>query len=157
MQGFQASCEKGPLLGQKVMGVKMTINDGDTHLVDSSEMAFKIAVQQAMRKAFKEARPQVLEPIMKVVVTSPAEFQGAIVGLMNKRNAVIDDTEIGVDDFVLYAECGLHDMFGFSTVLRAATQGKGEFTMEFLKYSPALPQHQADLVNKYEKEEKAKK
>ncbi|KAK6538705.1 Elongation factor G, mitochondrial [Orbilia ellipsospora] len=155
-KGFRASCDKGPLLGHKVLGVKMTINDGATHVVDSSEMAFKTATQQAMRKAFKDARAIILEPIMRVAITSPAEFQGAIVGLMNKRNAVIEDTEVGVDDFTMYAEAGLHSMFGFSSVLRAATQGKGEFTMEFLKYSPALPQHQKELIDKHEKEMAAK-
>ncbi|EWC44666.1 mitochondrial elongation factor G [Drechslerella stenobrocha 248] len=155
-KGFRASCDKGPLLGHRVLGVRMTVNDGATHVVDSSEMAFKTATQQAMRKAFKDARAIVLEPIMRVAVTSPAEFQGAIVGLMNKRNAIIEDTEVGVDDFTLYGEVGLHGMFGFSSVLRAATQGKGEFTMEFLKYSPALPQHQKELIEKHEKEMKEK-
>ncbi|KAF3918262.1 hypothetical protein ABW21_db0201608 [Orbilia brochopaga] len=155
-KGFRASCDKGPLLGHKVLGVRMTVNDGATHVVDSSEMAFKTATQQAMRKAFKESRAIVLEPIMRVAVTAPAEFQGAIVGLMNKRNAIIEDTEIGVDDFTLYGEVGLHGMFGFSSVLRAATQGKGEFTMEFLKYSPAMPQHQKELIDRHEKELKEK-
>lgn len=155
-KGFNASCDKGPLLGHKVLGVKMTVNDGATHLVDSSEMAFKIATQQAMRKAFKDAKAIILEPIMKVCITAPAEFQGAIVGLMNKRNAIIEDTEIGVDEFCLYAEAGLNGMFGFSSVLRAATQGKGEFTMEFSRYSPALPQHQKELIEKHEKEMAAK-
>ncbi|KAF3101653.1 Elongation factor G, mitochondrial [Orbilia oligospora] len=155
-KGFRASCDKGPLLGHKVLGVKMTVNDGATHIVDSSEMAFKIATQQAMRKAFKDAQAIVLEPIMRVSISAPAEFQGAIVGLMNKRNAMIEDTEIGVDDFTMYAEAGLHSMFGFSSVLRAATQGKGEFTMEFLKYSPAMPQHQRELIAAHEKELAAK-
>ncbi|KAF3909253.1 hypothetical protein ABW20_dc0105330 [Dactylellina cionopaga] len=155
-KGFRASCDKGPLLGHKVLGVKMTVNDGATHVVDSSEMAFKMATQGAMRKAFKEARSIILEPIMRVAISAPAEFQGPIVGLMNKRNAIIEDTEVGVDDFTMYCEAGLHSMFGFSSVLRAATQGKGEFTMEFLKYSPALPQHQKELIEKHEKELAAK-
>ncbi|KAF3909773.1 hypothetical protein AA313_de0210382 [Arthrobotrys entomopaga] len=155
-KGFRASCDKGPLLGHKVLGVKMTVNDGATHIVDSSELAFRTATQQAMRKAFKDSRAIILEPIMRVAITAPAEFQGAIVGLMNKRNAVIEDTEVGVDDFTMYAEAGLHGMFGFSSVLRAATQGKGEFTMEFLKYSPAMPQHQKELIDKHEKELAAK-
>ncbi|KAK6527119.1 Elongation factor G, mitochondrial [Arthrobotrys megalospora] len=155
-KGFKASCDKGPLLGQRVLGTKMTVNDGATHVVDSSEMAFKIATQQAMRKAFKDAKAIILEPIMRVAISAPGEFQGAIVGLMNKRNAIIEDTEIGVDDFTMYAEAGLHSMFGFSSVLRAATQGKGEFTMEFLKYSPALPQHQKELIAAFDKEMAAK-
>ncbi len=141
-KGFQAACEKGPLLGHRVLGTRMVVNDGATHMTDSSEMAFKIATQQAFRKAFTAARPQVLEPLMKTTITSPNEFQGNIVGLLNKRNAVINDTEIGPEDFTLYADCSLNSMFGFSTLLRAATQGKGEFSMEFSHYSPAPMQLQ---------------
>ncbi|KAI9826742.1 MAG: hypothetical protein M1819_007287 [Sarea resinae] len=141
-KGFQASCDKGPLLGHRVLGTSMVINDGATHMTDSSEMAFKIATQQAFRKTFVQAKPQVLEPLMKTTITAPNEFQGNIVGLLNKRNAVINDTEIGPEDFTLYADCSLNSMFGFSTQLRAATQGKGEFSMEFSHYSPAPMQLQ---------------
>ncbi|KAL8859678.1 MAG: hypothetical protein Q9178_003792 [Gyalolechia marmorata] len=136
-KGFQASCEKGPLIGHRVLGVKMVINDGATHMTDSSEMAFKNATQQAFRKSFLVGKPQILEPYMKTSITAPNEFQGNIVGLLNKRNSVITDTEIGPEDFTLYAEVSLNSMFGFSTVLRAATQGKGEFSMEFGYYNPA--------------------
>ena len=141
-KGFQLSCQKGPLVGHKVLGTRMIVNDGAIHSTDSSEMAFKNAVQQAFRKAFPQARPQVLEPLMKTTITAPTEFQGNIVGLLNKRNAIISDTEIGPEDFTLYADCSLHGMFGFSTQLRAATQGKGEFGMEFSHYSPAPMQLQ---------------
>jgi elongation factor G len=141
-KGFVASCEKGPLLGHKVLGLNMVINDGATHMTDSSEMAFKIATQQAFRKAFLSARPQVLEPLMKTTITAPNDFQGNIVGLLNKRNAVINDTEIGPEEFTLYADCSLKSMFGFSSHLRAATQGKGEFSMEFSHYSAAPMQIQ---------------
>ncbi|KAI9768706.1 MAG: Elongation factor G, mitochondrial [Geoglossum simile] len=150
-KGFLASCEKGPLLGHKVLGTSMVINDGATHMTDSSEMAFKIATQQAFRKAFAAGKPQVLEPLMKTTITAPNEFQGNIVGLLNKRNAVINDTEIGPEDFTLYADCSLNSMFGFSSQLRAATQGKGEFSMEFSHYSPAPMQQQKELIAKYEK------
>ena len=141
-KGFQLSCNKGPLVGHKVLGTRMVINDGATHMTDSSEMAFKTATQQAFRKAFGQGRPQVLEPLMKTTITAPTEFQGAIVGLLNKRNAVINDTDIGPEDFTVYADCSLNSMFGFSTQLRAATQGKGEFGMEFSHYSPAPMQLQ---------------
>lgn len=141
-KGFHASCEKGPLIGHRVMGTSMIINDGATHMTDSSEMAFKTATQQAFRKAFMEAKPQVLEPLMKTTITAPNEFQGNIVGLLNKRNAVINDTENGPEDFTVHADCSLHSMFGFSTLLRAATQGKGEFSMEFSRYNPAPMQLQ---------------
>ncbi|QIW97284.1 hypothetical protein AMS68_002802 [Peltaster fructicola] len=151
-KGFQASCAQGPLIGHKVLGTYMQINDGATHMTDSSEMAFKNATQQAFRKAFTAAQPQVLEPLMKTVVTAPNEFQGNIVGLLNKRNAVINDTEIGPDEFVLTADCSLNSMFGFSSQLRASSQGKGEFSMEFSHYAPAPPQLQKELVAKAEKE-----
>lgn len=155
-KGFLASCQKGPLLGHKVLGASMVINDGATHAVDSSEMAFKNATQQAFRKAFMAARPQVLEPLMKTTITAPNEFQGNVVGILNKRNAVINDTEIGPEDFTVYADCSLNSMFGFSSLLRASTQGKGEFSMEFSHYSPAPMQLQKELIAKYEKEQKAR-
>ena len=141
-KGFQLSCQKGPLVGHKVLGSRMVINDGATHMTDSSEMAFKNATQQAFRKAFNQGRAQILEPLMKTTITAPNEFQGNIVGLLNKRNAMISDTDIGPEDFTLYADCSLNAMFGFSTQLRAATQGKGEFGMEFSHYSPAPMQLQ---------------
>ena len=141
-KGFHISCDKGPLVGHKVLGTKMVIYDGATHMTDSSEMAFKNATQQAFRKAFTAGRPQVLEPLMKTTITAPNEFQGNVLGLLNKRNAIIGDTDIGPEDFTLYADCSLNSMFGFSTLLRAATQGKGEFSMEFSHYSPAPGQLQ---------------
>lgn len=141
-KGFQASCEKGPLVGHRVLGTRMVINDGATHMTDSSEMAFKNATQQAFRNAFRKGKPQILEPVMKTTITAPNEFQGNIVGLLNKRNAIINDTENGPEDFSLYADCSLNSMFGFSSQLRAATQGKGEFSMEFSHYAAALPQMQ---------------
>lgn len=150
-KGFHMSCDKGPLIGHKVLGTSMVINDGATHMTDSSEMAFKNATQQAFRKAFVQGNPQVLEPLMKTTISAPNEFQGNIVGLLNKRNAVIHETDIGAEDFTIYADCSLNSMFGFSSQLRAATQGKGEFSMEFSHYSPASTQLQRELVAKYEK------
>ncbi|RFU30892.1 hypothetical protein B7463_g5448, partial [Scytalidium lignicola] len=150
-KGFIASCEKGPLIGHPVLATHMVVNDGATHMTDSSEMAFKIATQQAFRKAFKEAKAQVLEPMMKTTITAPNEFQGNIVGLLNKRNAIINETEIGPEDFTLTADCSLNTMFGFSSQLRAATQGKGEFGMEFSHYNPAPMQLQKELIAKHEK------
>ena len=141
-KAFHESCKQGPLVGHKVLGTKMTIVDGATHMTDSSDNAFKIATQQAFRKAFPLAKPHVLEPLMKTTIVAPNEFNGNIVALMNKRNAVINDTEIGPEDFTMNADCSLNAMFGFSSQLRAATQGKGEFTMEFSHYAPAPPQIQ---------------
>ena len=158
-KGVMASCQQGPLLGHKVLGASMVINDGAIHSTDSSDHAFRLATQQAFRKAFLAAGPQVLEPLMKTTVTAPNEFQGNVVGLLNKRNAVINDSETGPEDITIEADCSLNGMFGFSSQLRAATQGKGEFSMEFSHYAPAPPQLQKELVAKYEKEraEKSKK
>ncbi|KAJ5632406.1 Elongation factor G [Penicillium lividum] len=150
-KGFNLSCEKGPLVGHKILGTRMVINDGATHMTDSSEMAFKNATQQAFRKAFTESQPAVLEPLMKTVVTAPSEFQGDVIALLNKRGATINDTETGVDEFTIYADCSLNGMFGFSSNLRAATQGKGEYTMEFSHYEKAPPQVQKELIAKYVK------
>ncbi|KAL1847058.1 Elongation factor G, mitochondrial [Paecilomyces lecythidis] len=148
-KGFNLATEKGPLIGHKVLGTKMVIYDGATHMTDSSEMAFKNATQQAFRKAFMDSQPAVLEPLMKTVVTAPIEFQGDVIALLNKRNATINDSEVGVDEFTVYADCSLNGMFGFSSHLRAATQGKGEYTMEFSHYERAPGQLQKELVQKY--------
>ncbi|KAI2627887.1 translation elongation factor G [Hypomontagnella submonticulosa] len=156
-KGFEIACDKGPLLGHKVIGAKMVVNDGQTHVTDSSDFAFSLAAQMAFRKVFPEAGGQVLEPLMKTTVMAPNEFQGNILMLMNKRNATIIDTEIGAEDFTLVADCSLNAMFGFSTQLRAATQGKGEFSMEFSHYAPAPPHLQKELVAKYQKELEAKR
>ncbi|KAL2203933.1 elongation factor G 1 precursor [Sarocladium strictum] len=156
-KGFDLACDKGPLLGHKVIGSKMIINDGQTHMTDSSDYAFSLATQMAFAKAFKDAGGQVLEPLMKTTITAPNEFQGNILMLMNKRNATINDTDIGSEDFTLTCDCSLNAMFGFSSQLRAATQGKGEFSMEFSHYAAAPPHLQKELVAKYQAELDAKR
>ncbi|EMR63139.1 putative elongation factor g 1 protein [Eutypa lata UCREL1] len=156
-KGFEVVCEKGPLLGHKVIGTKMVVNDGATHVTDSSDFAFSLAAQMAFRKVFPDAGGQVLEPLMKTTIMAPNEFQGNILMLMNKRSATIIDTEIGSEDFTLIADVSLNAMFGFSTQLRAATQGKGEFSMEFSHYAAAPPHLQRELVAKYQQELEAKR
>ncbi|EMG46064.1 Elongation factor G, mitochondrial [Candida maltosa Xu316] len=155
-KGFDDCLEKGPLIGHKVLGVRMLINDGQTHVVDSSELAFRTATQGAFKQAFLNAQPVILEPIMTVEVTAPNEFQGPVVGLVNKLGGMINDTINGPDDFTVNAECSLNAMFGFSTSLRACTQGKGEFSLEFLKYAPTAPHLQKELIAEYEKAQSAK-
>ncbi|CAK9436239.1 uncharacterized protein LODBEIA_P07970 [Lodderomyces beijingensis] len=156
-KGFEDSLEKGPLIGHKVLGVDMLINDGQTHVVDSSEMAFRTASQGAFKQAFQNAAPVILEPIMNVDVTAPNEFQGSVVGLVNKLGGVINETVNGQDEFTVTAECSLNSMFGFSTSLRACTQGKGEFSLEFLKYSQTSPHLQKQLIEDYQKAQQSKK
>jgi elongation factor G len=137
-KGFEEACIKGPLLGHRVIGAHMVVTDGAIHVTDSSDFAFNLATQMAFRKAFPDAGGAVLEPLMKTTITAPAEFQGAILMLMNRRGTIVD-TEVGADEFTMIAECSLNAMFGFSSHLRAATQGKGEFSMEFSHYAAAPP------------------
>ncbi|KAG2735002.1 hypothetical protein G9P44_001216 [Scheffersomyces stipitis] len=156
-KGFEDCLEKGPLIGHKVLGVHMHINDGQTHVVDSSELSFRTATQGAFKQAFLEAQPVILEPIMSVEISAPNEFQGSVVGLVNKLGGMILETVNGQDEFTVTAECSLNSMFGFSTSLRACTQGKGEFSLEFCKYSQTSPQLQRELIAEYQKALAAKK
>ncbi|KAL6939467.1 Elongation factor G, mitochondrial [Hanseniaspora osmophila] len=155
-KGFIEACEKGPLVGAKVIGVDMTMIDGAIHVVDSNEFSFKFATMTAFKEAFMKAQPVLLEPIMKVDVTAPIEFQGSCISLLNKVNAVIIDTENGQDEFTITAECSLNMLFGFATTLRASTQGKGEFSLEFKHYAPTLPNIQKEIVDNYVKEQSKK-
>lgn len=155
-KGFEEACEKGPLIGHRVLNVKMLINDGAIHAVDSNELAFKTATITAFRNSFLKSDPVILEPIMNVSVTSPNEFQGNVISLLNKLQAVIQDTENNHDEFTLKAECPLSSMFGFVTSLRASTQGKGEFSLEFSHYAPTLPNVQKELIAEYKKQQQSK-
>jgi elongation factor G len=142
-------------LGHPVVGVKMTINDGQYHAVDSSDQAFQTAALGAFREAYAKAKPVILEPIMKVSVEGPSEFQGNIFGSINQRRGmIIGSTEEG-NNCVVDAEVPLSEMFGYSTVLRSSTQGKAEFTMEFAKYGKVPQSVSEELIKKYQEERKA--
>ncbi len=147
-KGFREAIKKGGLIGFPVVGVRAIINDGASHAVDSSEMAFKTAALQGFREAYLGAKPIVLEPIMKVEVEAPTEFQGSVVGQVNQRRGIILDTISG-DTVTVTALVPLNTMFGYSTDLRSATQGKGNFTMEFAKYAPVPKQEQDEMVRKH--------
>lgn len=149
-EGFQEQCQKGPLIGFPIVGVKVTLQDGQYHDVDSSYMAFKICAMAAMREAYQKAKPTVLEPIMKLETTVPDEYQGAAVGQINQRRGVIVGTTSFEGNCVIEAEVPLTEMFGYSTDLRSATKGKGEFSMEFAKYMPAPRNIQDELAKKYQ-------
>ncbi|KAM9916946.1 hypothetical protein OXX59_009674 [Metschnikowia pulcherrima] len=153
-KGFEDCLEKGPLIGHRVLGVHMHINDGQSHMVDSSELSFRLAAHGAFKQAFLKANPVILEPIMHVEVSAPNEFQGNVVSLVNKLGGMIMDTANGQDEFTISAECSLNSMFGFATSLRASTQGKGEFSLEFLKYAQTAPQLQRELIAEAEKKRK---
>lgn len=148
-KGFKEVLEKGPLVGHPILNCQMILEDGATHAVDSNELAFRTCTIQAFREGFLKGQPQVLEPIMGVSVTAPMEFQGSVVGMMNKRGATISDTDIAADDFTITAECSLNGMFGFASQLRASTQGKGEFSLEFKEYAPTPPHLQKEIIAEY--------
>ena len=150
-KGFQEQLKKGMLIGAQVIGVQMTVNDGGFHPVDSSEMAFRICAQAAIREAYMQAGPSILEPIMKVEITVPEEFQGAVMGQVNQRRGVIMGSTTEHGETTINSEVPLTEMFGYSTDLRSATQGKGQFSMEFEKYAPVPRAIQDELVKAYQK------
>jgi len=154
-KGFQEQLKKGMLIGAPVVRVRCTVEDGAYHAVDSSEMAFRVAAMAAIRESYMAAGPTILEPIMKVEVQAPEEFQGSVVGNLNQRRGVILDTSTNEGYVIASAFVPFSEMFGYSTVLRSATQGKGEFTMEFAKYEPAPRNVQENLMKEYQKERAA--
>ncbi len=153
-KGFQEAIQKGSLIGFPVVGSRVVINDGGFHAVDSSEMAFKTAAIQAYREAYAKAAPQILEPIMKVEVQTPEEFQGSVIGGLNQRRGVILGSSTTESFTTIECEVPLSEMFGYSTDLRSATQGKAEYTMEFARYAPVPRMEQEKLIAQY-KEKKA--
>lgn len=148
-KGFKDALERGPLTGHPVTGCKFILTDGQAHVNDSSELAFRLAGQGAFREAFAKAAPVVLEPVMKVEIVAPIEFQGTVIGGINQRKGTIVDSEARDDEFTLSAEVSLNDMFGYSSQLRGMTQGKGEFSMEYLRHAPVLPNVQKDMVDEH--------
>jgi elongation factor G len=155
-KGFQEALKKGSLIGFPIVGVKVTLVDGQAHAVDSSEVAFRMAAREAFKHVYGRAHPHILEPIMKVSVEGPSEFAGNMFATINQRRGVIvssveDGTFARVD-----AEVPLSEMFGYSTTLRSLTQGKAEFTMEFLKYGKVPANISEDLMAKFDETKKIK-
>ncbi|KAK4705840.1 elongation factor G, partial [Phenoliferia sp. Uapishka_3] len=194
MKGFNDALERGILTGHPISGCKFVLEDGAAHQVDSSELAFRLAAQGAFKEAFPKGRPVVLEPVMKVDIVAPLEFQGlstsryspnllpltgvnfeskgTVIGGINQRKGSIVDTDIRDEEFTLTAEVSLNDMFGCSfylplypnsytiltfvwgcfadaSQLRGMTQGKGEFTMEYLRHLPVLPGTQKEMMEAF--------
>lgn len=133
--GIIESMKNGVLAGYETVDIRATVYDGSYHEVDSSEMAFKIAGSMAFREGAANASPVILEPIMKVQVELPDEYLGAVMGNLTSRRGLLTGTEARPGVQLINAEVPLSEMFGYATDLRSQTQGRGTFTMEFLKYS----------------------
>lgn len=154
-KGFRACLNKGSMAGFPIVGVRVAINDGAAHSVDSSDMAFQQAAIGAFREAYAKAAPILLEPLMRVVVETPTDFQGAVLGTLNQRRGMIVSTSEDGAFSTIEAEVPLGEMFGYSTVLRSSTQGKAEFTMEFSRYN-TIPKSIAEGIAEKQKEESQK-
>ena len=155
-KGFRQCMQKGPKMEFPVTGIKVVINDGASHAVDSSEMAFMAAARGAFREGYFKAGPVIHEPIMKVVVETPSEFQGSVMGLLNQRRGIIVGSQDEGPMCVVEARIPLAEMFGFSTVLRSATQGKAQFTMELGSYKQVPNSIAEELLKKAETQKKGK-
>jgi elongation factor G len=155
-KGFRAVLRKGQLIGFPVIGVRVVLNDGQHHPVDSSDIAFQTAAQGAFRQVYMKARPQILEPVMKVSVEGPSEFAGNVFATISQRRGVIVSSVEDGQFSRVDAEVPLAEMFGYATVLRSLTQGKAEFTMEFLKYG-RVPPHVAEMLVEQHLEDAHKK
>ncbi len=148
-KGFRSMIKKGRLIGFPVTNFRVVINDGASHAVDSSDNAFQAAARGAFREVYDRAKPAILEPIMKVAIEGPTEFQGAFVRtIMQRRGLIVGTTEL--EGFVrVDADVPLAEMFGYSTDLRSSSQGKAEYTMEFARYAPVPAEAALELVKKY--------
>jgi len=151
-KGFQKSLAKGALAGAPVTGVRVAINDGASHAVDSSDIAFQLAAIGAFKEGYMKAKPVILEPIMKVAVEGPTEFQGGIMGSLNQRRGIIVGTVEEANYTSVESEVPLSEMFGYSTVLRSLTQGKAEFTMEFATYRQVPKSVSEEIIKKFQAE-----
>ncbi len=147
-KGFRGCLAKGPKMEFPVTGLKIEINDGASHAVDSSEMAFQAAARGAFREGYAKAKPVIHEPIMKVVVETPTEFQGAVMGSLNQRRGIIVGSQDEGPMCVVESQIPLAEMFGYSTVLRSSTQGKAQFTMEFMAYKQVPKSVAEELIKK---------
>jgi len=154
-KGFKNSMTKGPKMEFPITGVRVVLEDGAFHAVDSSEMAFQAAARGGFKEGYLKAKPVIHEPIMKVVIETPNEFQGPCMGLINQRRGIIQGSQEEGVMSVIESIVPLSEMFGFSTILRSATQGKAQFSMEFSAYKQ-VPQSVSDDLVKAKEEEKKK-
>ena len=145
-KGFQSVLAKGPLAGYEIIGVKMILEDGSHHAVDSSDMAFQICARDAFKETFLKSKPVLLEPVMKVQVETPSEFQGGIIGDLSSRRGIVESTEISGPLTTVTVLVPLAQMFGYATEVRSMSQGKATFTMEFDKYQRVPKNVQDEII-----------
>jgi elongation factor G len=148
-KGFQGCLPSGSLIGFPIVRMRCVIDDGAQHPVDSSDIAFQLAARGGFREAYPKAKPQILEPIMKLEVSTPTEFQGSVMGQINQKRGMIVGSTEEANFTIIQSEVPLSEMFGYATDLRSLTQGKAEFTMEFEKYSPVPKMVSEELIKKY--------
>ncbi len=154
-RGFKDVMEEGPLAGFPMVGLRVTLVDGKTHEVDSSEMAFRICSRAALKEAIRKAKPSLLEPIMAVEVETPTEFQGGVIGDLTSRRGMVAGTESKDDITIITAQVPLSSMFGYSTDLRSATQGKAGYSMEFHSYAICPRSLQEEIIAERAERKKA--
>jgi elongation factor G len=145
-KGFRQGIQKGPLAGYPVVGLAVTIEDGSHHEVDSSDLAFQICAQTAMRETFPRTRPVLLEPVMKIEIECPSQYQGTVVGDLTSRRGMVMATEGHGTTTRIEGEIPLAETFGYSTDLRSATQGQGTFTLEFAHYRRLPPSIEREVI-----------
>ena len=148
-QGIQAAMTNGVLAGYNVLGIKVSLNDGKSHDVDSSEMAFKIAAQAWFRDAIVRAGPVLLEPVMAVEVGTPDNYMGDVVGDLNSRRGRVGQMEARGNNQVITAQVPLSEMFGYATDLRSRTQGRATYTMQFDSYQKTPAFVQEEIVKRF--------
>ncbi len=153
-KGFIQCMAKGPKMGFPVTGIRVVLDDGNSHAVDSSEMAFQAAARGAFREAYAKARPVIHEPIMRVVAETPTEFQGSVMGSLNQRRGMIVGTQEEGPMCAIEAQIPLAEMFGYTTALRSLTQGKAQFTMEFATYRKVPESIAEEIAKKVAEEQK---
>jgi elongation factor G len=151
-KGYRDSLSKGPLAGFPIVGVQAVLEDGSYHDVDSSDMAFQVCARGCFRETFLKMKPVLLEPVMKLEVEVPVNFQGSVTGELTSRRGMIVSSEVQGPVAVIEAEVPLAETFGYSTDLRSMTQGQGTFTMEFSRYKRVPASIQEEILAEKKKQ-----
>ncbi|MBP9827196.1 elongation factor G, partial [Candidatus Saccharibacteria bacterium] len=147
-EGIQEAMKNGVMAGYPVVDIKAKLYDGSYHEVDSSEMAFKIAGSMALQEGVRKADPVILEPVMKIEVTTPEEFMGDVVGDINSKRGRIEQMSDRAGAKIIDAMVPLSEMFGYATTLRSMTQGRANYSMEFDHYAEVPRNVADDLIGK---------